>query len=205
MRMRIFLLALAVSVAVLAPAASANSYNLFCGGTACGSVSITNISGGVHVDVTMTGGYTIQSNANSGGFLFNASVSTSSLTLSGFSTVEFGSSTATLTSGVNNGAGKFSGGVVKFVLPNGNTSVSGISFNLLGAISTSSFFANANGNTVSVHYCSPSSSGGISTKCPAPTGFSSGTPSTVPEPGTLSLLGTGLIGLAGVVRRKLLS
>jgi len=34
-------------------------------------------------------------------------------------------------------------------------------------------------------------------------GFSGSLPTVVPEPGTLSLLGTGLIGLAGLARRKL--
>ncbi len=33
--------------------------------------------------------------------------------------------------------------------------------------------------------------------------FNVGTPTTTPEPGTLALLGTGVLGLAGVVRRKL--
>lgn len=51
---------------------------------------------------------------------------------------------------------------------------------------------------VAIHFCNASGGG-----CGPQTGFASNGPITsVPEPGTMSLLGIGLIGLAGIVRRR---
>ena len=209
----------AILVLVLAVATSiahASSNNLFCNGVNCGTITFQSISGGVKVNITMTGGYTIQAKANNGLF-FNSNFS--SLTLGSFAVTPNGSVGGTFSGqsftslgSVAANAGKFTGGsagkfaydIVKFAVPKGQTSVGSLSFVLLGpGFSVSSFVGNNKGNILGVHYCNPLN-GQSNFNCPSPTGFATNGSSVpqVPEPSTITLLGTGLIGLGTVVRRK---
>jgi hypothetical protein len=97
-----------------------------------------------------------------------------------------------LTTGAVSG-GAFTGGTLVITATGGNTLFSG-SF-------TSGTVVTANGVTVITGFLSCSGCGSVQIVSRA--GGLSGDTIVTPEPGTLGLLGTGLVGLAGIVRRKL--
>jgi PEP-CTERM motif len=89
-------------------------------------------------------------------------------------------------------------------LGSGTTSVAGLQVTLdgIGLNAATLLVNNSDGNNMAIHWCSPTQ-GVQSGSCPDPTGFASNTGQfTVPEPGSMALLGGGLMGLAGFWRAR---
>jgi PEP-CTERM motif len=199
-RLHLVLLLLVLALAAV-PFASADtilltSNNLGINAT-IGSVTMTQQAGGVMVTLQANSGYSFKLARGDIAFYTSGTLSSSdiqNLLIDGTYTSNF-----SLDSNKNvSQFGRFTydlANLTKGTLPKGYVSASTISFFISNAT-----LAQLQPYRWAVHFCV-----GGGTSCgTGVTGFASNGP-TVPEPGTLSLLGTGIVGLAGFFRRRLLS
>jgi hypothetical protein len=192
-------LALALPLAAFASGASVDFTNT--GGTLTGSSAGLSLSGSTLTVVNGLNGGGIITGSNLGSVSFTTGAFTSGNAQTG-GTLAAGGSFTIVGNGVNGVptgtifSGTFTSANWEMItLANGNHE-----YALIGAIAGSLGNFSTNGATSQLTIVVDTHKGYFNGSA----GLASGDTSVVvPEPGTLSLFGTGLIGLAGVLRRKL--